>query len=372
MFREQDSAAALRQLRSRLGEDRARLVEATEHRQRPARYSTRKWSRPARCSFSSSHASSSDTGVVPKKRQPARDAQDSGGTWPACRAWAAARSYASSAASICARMVRHLRKRRCRRCTAPCRRRRPRTRATPARRARPALSRSPPSGSSAEADDAPLGSCPQSSATRSPAAAARSASGICAPERVVAPARPVQGFPELGLEGEVELGRRDERGGALEQADGGAVVLAGRRARSPARPSVVAAPRRPGCRRRAARARRGSGRPARGGSRGSRPARPVRRRAPLARLRSAGGGLRGSLSAARRRRRRGSAGGGSGRRPRRRAAAVSGLISSLRTSAASRGVTWVSSGASACTAPRWKTSPSTAPRSSTLRSAVSS
>jgi len=33
--REQDSPAALRQLRPRFGEDRARLVEATEHRQRP-------------------------------------------------------------------------------------------------------------------------------------------------------------------------------------------------------------------------------------------------------------------------------------------------------------------------------------------------
>ena len=43
----------------------------------------------------------------------------------------------------------------------------------------------------------------------------------------------------------------------------------------------------------------------------------------------------------------------------------SGRISSCRTSAASRGSTSGSSGASACTAPRWKTSPSTAPRSST-------
>ena len=49
--------------------------------------------------------------------------------------------------------------------------------------------------------------------------------------------------------------------------------------------------------------------------------------------------------------------------------ARSGLISSFRTSAARRGVTWVSSGASAWTAPRWKISPSIAPRSSTLRSA---
>ena len=80
----------------------------------------------------------------------------------------------------------------------------------------------------------------------------------------------------------------------------------------------------------------------------------------------------GRLSVAPRRRRRGSGCGGSGSRPRPRAAARSGLISSLRTSAASRGVTWVSSGASAWTAPRWKISPSIAPRSSTLRSAGSS
>jgi hypothetical protein len=51
-------------------------------------------------------------------------------------------------------------------------------------------------------------------------------SGICAPERVVSPACPEQGLAELGLEGEVELGRWHEPGGSLEQADGGAVVLA--------------------------------------------------------------------------------------------------------------------------------------------------
>ena len=50
----------------------------------------------------------------------------------------------------------------------------------------------------------------------------------------------------------------------------------------------------------------------------------------------------------------------------------SGLISSLRTSAASTGVTDGSSGESAWTAPRWNTSPSTAARSSTRRSAGSS
>ena len=173
------------------------------------------------------------------------------------------------------------------------------------------------------------------------------------------------------LEGEVELGRRYERGGALEQADGGAVV---RRTLRAAAAGGQAPPRRGGQhrRRRASRARRGSGRPARGGSRGSRPARPARPRAAPASRRSARGARRGSPSAARRRRRRGSAGGGSGSRPRPASCGRSGRISSLRTSAARRGVTCVSSGASACTAPRWKISPSTAPRSSTLRSAGSS
>ena len=74
--------------------------------------------------------------------------------------------------------------------------------------------------------------------------------GICAPERVAALASPVQGFAEVGLEGEVELGRRDERGGALEQADGGAVVLPGA-ARGGRRRSGAAAPPRPDRRRRA-------------------------------------------------------------------------------------------------------------------------
>ena len=52
---------------------------------------------------------------------------------------------------------------------------------------------------------------------------------ICSPERVVGPACPEQGLAELGLEGEVDLVRRQERGGALEQAHGGAVVLPTRR-----------------------------------------------------------------------------------------------------------------------------------------------
>ena len=50
----------------------------------------------------------------------------------------------------------------------------------------------------------------------------------------------------------------------------------------------------------------------------------------------------------------------------------SGRTSSLRTSAVSRGADLRLVGASAWTAPRWKTSPSTAPRSSTRRSAGSS
>ena len=67
---------------------------------------------------------------------------------------------------------------------------------------------------------------PQSSPIRSPARRGTLGDGICAPERIVAPARPEQGFAELDFEGEVELGRRYERGGALEEAHGGAVVLA--------------------------------------------------------------------------------------------------------------------------------------------------
>ena len=56
---------------------------------------------------------------------------------------------------------------------------------------------------------------------------------IRAPERVAALACPEQGVDEVGFEGEVELGRGHERGGALEQAHGGAVVLP-ERARRPA------------------------------------------------------------------------------------------------------------------------------------------
>ena len=135
-----------------------------------------------------------------------------------------------------------------------------------------------------------------------------------------------------------------------------------RAARRRVRPGSGRAVRAPAC----------SGRPARGGSRGSRPARPARLRAAPASRRSARAAPPATTSGARRRRRRGSAGGGSGSRPRRANCALSGRISSRRTSAARRGVTWVSSGPSACTAPRWKTSPSTAPRSSTRRSAASS
>ena len=49
--------------------------------------------------------------------------------------------------------------------------------------------------------------------------------GICAPERIVGPPCPDQGFAKLGFKEHVELGRRDQGGGALEQADRGAVVL---------------------------------------------------------------------------------------------------------------------------------------------------
>ena len=71
---------------------------------------------------------------------------------------------------------------------------------------------------------------PQSSPTRSPAAAARSARASA--RRSASSPLPAQSRAshELGLEGEVELGRRHERGGALEQAHGGAVVLAEGRA----------------------------------------------------------------------------------------------------------------------------------------------
>ena len=51
---------------------------------------------------------------------------------------------------------------------------------------------------------------------------------------------------------------------------------------------------------------------------------------------------------------------------------MSGRTSSLRTSETSRCGSCGSSGANACTAPRWKTLPSTAPDSSTLRSEESS
>ena len=140
------------------------------------------------------------------------------------------------------------------------------------------------------------------------------------------------------------------------------------RARGGRRPRAARRRARPGSGR-VVRARCCSGRPARGGSRGSRPARPARRRAAPASRRSARAAPPARLWGARRRRRRGSAGGGSGSRPRPRTAPCRGGSAAVRTSAARRGVTWVSSGASACTAPRWKTSPSTAPRSSTRRSA---
>jgi hypothetical protein len=53
---------------------------------------------------------------------------------------------------------------------------------------------------------------------------------ICAAERFVAPACPEQGVAELLFKGEIELSRRQERGGSLEQAHGRTVVLAEGRA----------------------------------------------------------------------------------------------------------------------------------------------
>ena len=81
--------------------------------------------------------------------------------------------------------------------------------------------------------------------------------------------------------------------------------------------------------------------------------------------RSGGAGRREPPSGARRRRRRGSAGGGSGSRPRRESGDVRGGSARAGRVRRAVAVTCGSSGASACTAPRWKISPSTAPRSST-------
>ena len=91
------------------------------------------------------------------------------------------------------------------------------------------------------------------------------------------------------------------------------------------------------------------------------------RRARPASRRSARAARRGSPSAAPRTPRRGSAGGGSGRRPHPRAAPCPGGRAPCGR-ARQPAATWVSSGASACTAPRWNTWPTTEPRSSTARS----
>ena len=66
---------------------------------------------------------------------------------------------------------------------------------------------------------------PQSSPTRSPAADARSASERRAAERLVAPPDREQDVDEVDLESDVELGRRNERRGPLEQAQRGAEVV---------------------------------------------------------------------------------------------------------------------------------------------------
>ena len=101
-------------------------------------------------------------------------------------------------------------------------------------------------------------------------------------------------------------------------------------------------------------------------------ARPGPGRASRASPRSVGAGRRGSLSGGRRRRRRGSGGGGSGSRPHRRT--VGGRSGSARGARAPPAVASPASPpvSSAWTAPRWKTSPSTEPHSSTRRSAGSS
>jgi hypothetical protein len=193
---------------------------------------------------------------------------------------------------------------------------------------------------------------------------------ICSPERIVGPSCPEQGLAQLGFEGEVELVRRHERGCALEQAHGGTVVL-------PADRTVAA----------------GYQAPSRLGGQGAvvgcleigavatgdlevvaeelvqldelgpvllQPGRE-------ALVEACPGGFRERVV------------GSVADEDVAEAETVlsenkgtSGVISSLRTSAARRDVTCISSGASAWTAPRWKTSPSIAPRSSTLRSAIGS
>ena len=177
------------------------------------------------------------------------------------------------------------------------------------------------------------------SPVRSPASRARSAAALG--DRRPASRRTVLRVREIELELHVEAERPGQLERPLEQRARRSIVAPARarggRRRRAARPLARRA------RGRAVRARPCSGPPARGGSRGSRPARPGRPRAPRARPRSARAARRESPSAGRRRRRRGSGGGGSGSRRRRGAAALSGRISSLRTSEASRGVIWPSS-----------------------------
>ena len=162
-------------------------------------------------------------------------------------------------------------------------------------------------------------------------------------ECVFAPAGPEQGFAEQRFEAKVEFGRRHERGCSLEQVRRSSEFLTDA-ARSP-----------PPRRRRAASARAASrGSPARSGS--DRPARGdsppahrdcrVRRGAPRARRRGEREGPRACF-------RHAFVGGISIKRWRKRKASspvrcgLSGLISSLRTRAARRGVTWLPAGVSA-------------------------
>ena len=142
-----------------------------------------------------------------------------------------------------------------------------------------------------------------------------------------------------------EAGRRPDvaAGGRLHPRGAQALGRPRRRASTPLRPP--------------ARARRGSGTHARGGSRRSRRARRDRCRGRRSRRRSARAAPPGSPSGARRRPRRGSADGGSETRPRPGTAPGPGRTSSRRTRAVSGVKSWASLGESACTAPRWNDAP---------------
>ena len=205
----------------------ARIARASSKRpsiaSASARYARRQWSRPARASCSSSHASSSETGVVPKKRPAARHSRNS---------WRQARPPSMGDGPLeCLQRRVHL----------PAH-----VRHLPERGVSDVQGEVVAGGLEhgqrlldergqllgralrleEDAEDARL----DPPAQLADAIARRRGplgEGIRAPERFAALACPEQGVDELGLEGEVDLGRGHERGGALEQAHGGAVVLAG-------------------------------------------------------------------------------------------------------------------------------------------------